>query len=385
MAVGETKRPITLKRLAMECDVSMPTISRYINKSDYVGAETASQIQRGIEKLQYFPNASAKSLAQGKTMSVGLAIYQVDYIDKNQYFSSLISGLIGFLGKNGYSLQVMETCPESSKGQSGPYYLDKVKSRAIDGLVIADSVIKNIDILHLQQYGTPFVIVDRLLEQAAGQCVLADHREMGYRLAKFLLARGHRRLVCFGVDRDFTETEHQLEGFYRALREYNSKIDSSSIVIPPRGTNESGWVKIIAEVLSRTQRPTAAVCPLPCVCEILTRVGLTGVHLPDDFEFAGAFPDTDVIASRHCVYAVATTTRQLGRRSGRLLLDLIGEQCEGDAPVIVESDRFFEPNHDWSQAFLGGKNWHIPGQTGGFYDKGRRKEVKWGESSTVVS
>lgn len=333
---------VTLKDLAEYAGVSIPTISRHLNKSGYVGKDARRKVQESIERLNYYPNAIAQSLRQRKSMSIGLALEYIGYGEK-AFFSSIVSGLADAVGRKGYSLQFVETSPESAKRKQGLYYLDKVRGRSLDGLVIVDSCLPEEDFLQLRQYGTPFVVVDRLVEQLSGRCILADFRLMGYRLARFLLDRGHRRIAYFGTGEMYTETVHTIEGIRRALDEYGAQLHDEDVVFYTAGGGRS-IIGPMVRILSREDAPTAAICGI--LTETLAQLIQRGLKVREGFEFAGRLCSPEEVVCRQFVYAVKTKAVQLGQGAGQLLLDLLAGKGERSEPVNVGVGEFSRPTCD---------------------------------------
>src|SRR4028119_1082856 len=86
--------PITAKDIALELELSQPTVSRILNGDARHRASEATR-QRVLEtarRLGYRPNAVASSLRRGRTGIIGLHTNH-NYDARNEFFGSIIGGL----------------------------------------------------------------------------------------------------------------------------------------------------------------------------------------------------------------------------------------------------------------------------------------------------
>ena len=340
---------MTMKKLAQHAGVSVQTVSRYINKG-CISKKTADKVQKSIEKFNYYPSAIGQSLVKGKTNIIGIAIYHSNYIEGDTHFSSLLSGVIESISNCGYSVQLLETCPEAATANSGTYYLDKLRSRAIDGLIINDDTITDAEIIHLHSIGIPFVIVDRIVEQIPGKCVVEDSEANGYQLAKFLLGRGHHRIAYFGLFPNSPQTVRSLQGVYRAFNEHKANIDNKFMYFGPNkaDSNVVNYLAGMAKILTGPNSPSAAICPKAFLTEHLIKLLSMGLKVQEEFEFAAQVFKSDWISCKHCVYTVGSKSKQLGYAGGKLLMKLVSGQTEPKVPVVMPEGSFLEPKFNLS-------------------------------------
>lgn len=62
---------ITIKDVAKEAGVSVSTASRALNNNPRISATTIEKVKKIAKKLDYKPNASAKTLSLGKANEIG--------------------------------------------------------------------------------------------------------------------------------------------------------------------------------------------------------------------------------------------------------------------------------------------------------------------------
>ena len=76
----------SIRDVARRAGVGVGTVSRVINGTGYVSADTRKKIESAIEELQYKPNELARNLFRNKTGIVGILVPDVDH----PFFSSYV-------------------------------------------------------------------------------------------------------------------------------------------------------------------------------------------------------------------------------------------------------------------------------------------------------
>ena len=90
----------TLKDIAHRAQVSVCTVSRYLNGKIKIRPDTEARIQAAIEELGYIPNTLAKSLKTNTSQNVALIIPTIN----NSYFSEIAAGVDSVLQRKKYAL-----------------------------------------------------------------------------------------------------------------------------------------------------------------------------------------------------------------------------------------------------------------------------------------
>ncbi|SHE87436.1 transcriptional regulator, LacI family [Seinonella peptonophila] len=95
---------VTLKDIAKHANVSVATVSRYLNSDMMVKKETEKRILAAIHELGYVPNVVAKALKRQETSNVAVILPKIN----NLYYSEITSGISQTLGKHNYNLYIYE-------------------------------------------------------------------------------------------------------------------------------------------------------------------------------------------------------------------------------------------------------------------------------------
>src|SRR5690606_10664118 len=65
---------VTIKDVAYECGVSTATVSRVLNNKGYASPEVKEKVREVAKRLNYQPNAIARSLKMDRTYTIGIII-----------------------------------------------------------------------------------------------------------------------------------------------------------------------------------------------------------------------------------------------------------------------------------------------------------------------
>jgi DNA-binding LacI/PurR family transcriptional regulator len=143
---------VTIYDVARQADVSVATVSRYINQSAPISTKVAERLDKVMAELRYVPHAAARHLASKKTRVVGLLLNNLH----NDFFVPLLNGVEAVVGHKGYSL-IVATNHANSRAQSpapiGPHNTDGL-------LVFSDGLVDD-NLANLNECGFPMVLVHR--------------------------------------------------------------------------------------------------------------------------------------------------------------------------------------------------------------------------------
>lgn len=80
---------LTIRDVAREAGVSVATVSRVLNNSSVVTADTRTRVMKTIERLGYRPDANAQALANRLSDTIGVVVMDVS----DPFFGALIKAV----------------------------------------------------------------------------------------------------------------------------------------------------------------------------------------------------------------------------------------------------------------------------------------------------
>ena len=205
----------------------------------------------------------------------------------------------------------------------------------VDGGYVSGLILLAAEDVPAERLSVPVVLVGRPPHECIRLSVDNNNVEAGYQAARYLLDRGHRRLMFLGYDRQFIVTVDRLTGFEKALKEARLPLPKDWLV--PCRYLESSIDKARLEAIFRgPDRPTGVVCIDDALaiglCGFLKRLGL---NAPQDVSLI-SFNNTD--AGRYHIPSLTSfdvDAYHLGMRAMELMLDVLNGDAQEPAAIEV--------------------------------------------------
>ena len=66
---------VTLKDIATKCSLSVATVSKALNNMPDISPATVQRVQEAAQAMGYLPNAAARSMKTGRSMTIGMVVF----------------------------------------------------------------------------------------------------------------------------------------------------------------------------------------------------------------------------------------------------------------------------------------------------------------------
>ena len=269
-------RTVRLKDIADVCGVSIATVSRALNGLTQENNRMTAMIRRTAAEMGYVPNAAALTLKTNRSNNIGV-LYE-DQMD-HEYFSSLLDALRREAGARGYDLSLV-----GSKGENGINYLEHVRRRNLDGVIVIRADFDSAEVIRLATSSIPSVIIDHLYEGC--NCVSSDNRESMTQIIRFAREHGHQR-IAYITGEQGAVTRERLAGFYKACAEAGICVPEGS-VRERRFHEPEDCVRLIPELMTGPVRATCILCPDDYSClGALWKLKEKGIGVPEQVSLIG--------------------------------------------------------------------------------------------------
>src|SRR5512141_181251 len=106
---------MNLDQVARRARVSTATVSRVLNNAALVKSTTRSRVLKAIEELKYNPNLHARSLAGGKSRSIGVIVSNIE----NPFFLDIYKEVEAGAHNAGYEVVMANTDYSSERLLTG--------------------------------------------------------------------------------------------------------------------------------------------------------------------------------------------------------------------------------------------------------------------------
>lgn len=314
MASSRNDSAVTLRDVAQLAGVSTGTVSKALNGQGQLREETRQRVQEAAEKLRFRPNQVARSLAEGRTYTVGMLTSD----SFGRFTLPLMEGIEDSLGAGKVSTLLCD-------GRGDPlrerHYLTELLNRRVDGIVVTGR--RPDERRSVGQLPIPVVYVLGRSDDPGDLSVTNDD-EQGARLAvEHLGAHGRTRLAYVSDPAHHLSTQLRQRGFEAAAA--SAGIEVADVLL---GRWSEAWGRTAAGLLAR-RPPGELVDGIFCGSDQIAR-GLTdglreaGVRVPLDVSVVG-FDNWDVMveAARPPLTTIDPRLVRLGRESASRLLAAI--------------------------------------------------------------
>src|SRR5919112_3419415 len=95
----------SIRDVARAAGVSTATVSHVINNTRFVSEEVRARVLAAVERCGYYPNAHARSLASGRSRTLGLVVSDLS----NPFFPELVKAIEAAAFERGFDLILSNT------------------------------------------------------------------------------------------------------------------------------------------------------------------------------------------------------------------------------------------------------------------------------------
>lgn len=269
----EKNTTATIRDVARVADVSIGTVSRYLN--GYVLRDkNRKRIEDAIAELGFKENIIAKGLKNNRTMTVGVVIDHLTDI----FMTTVVSAVESWFEKRGYSVIICDYHGDESKLNRKLQFL---KNRYIDGLILFPYGECSHELHEYETAGIPIVMVNDDLSGVQADKVQVDNRDASRRAIRYLYSCGHRDIAIIAGREDSFTSNERVAGYLEAHQELGLPVDPSRMLLG--GYTEQGGYDAFSRLVSEHREVSAIYsCSYAMTMGILIAVNDLGIDIPGD-------------------------------------------------------------------------------------------------------
>ena len=325
-----TGRRVTLKDIARQLGLSLPTVSRALAGHPDISQKTKTLVREAAQNMHYVPNLRARYMRAKNSRLLALILPEMNMF----FFPSLITGISNVAQNNDYSLIVFQSHNSVNEERRLVEYCTHL---SVDGVLVALSAetsdLSHLEILH--DCEIPVVLLDNTIETTKYSTVTIDDFEVGRDAAAYLLDRGHRRIIGVFGDMRQRISALRLRGFRQAHTERGVAVEETQIV--RKSTVDQ--VEAALDIALDTHPDASAVFTM--TDELLMRSHCVLMRrqrrIPDDVSLMSI---SDGLAPA-CLYPNVTHFRhsgmEVGERTAHILIGLIAHRSEAMMDVRIRT------------------------------------------------
>jgi LacI family transcriptional regulator len=295
----------TLSMVAQRAGVSPSTVSRILNGTAQVSDEKQALVKAVIQELGFRPDPAARSLAGGRTMSIGVLTQFID----SPYYGEALRGIEDALYPANYVPLFVSGHWNEAEEKNRLFMLQE---RKVDGIIVLTGKLSD-DTLVDMAARVPVVVTGRQLTAPNLFSIDFDNTEGACLAVRHLHALGHRRVAFISGPLDHPDAMQRLEGYRSELLIRDMVTDEQLVVYSDY--QEAGGFRAMNSLLDQRVQFTAVLVANDQMA-YGARLALhrAGLRVPEDVSLIGfddlphsAFTLPPLTSVRQSVYEIGTS------------------------------------------------------------------------------
>ena len=277
---------VSTKDIAAVCGVSRGTVDRALNNRGSINPVTRQKILEAAGSLDYKPHYIASSLAKGKTMTIGIIVFDLN----NRFFTQFINSLESRANELGYFIYLTLT---DKRVEKEAQCIEQLVSRHVDGIVLCSVNGDNSYPQYLSNLNVPIVTITNKVSDKLSFLGIDDRKAMKDAV-KFIINRNYENIVYISPvlsmrgQRNIYAQEQRCSGYLEAMNEAGSNFEPNII-------QSYNYTKIISSMKFDKKHRTAILCSSDIhALEVMNTLKDLGIKAPEDVGLMG-FDNIDTL------------------------------------------------------------------------------------------
>ena len=304
-----------IKDVAHEAGVSTATVSHVINDTKYVTDETRQKVEDAIQKLNFYPNAHARTLASGRSNIIGLLVSDIS----NPFFPELVKSIEAAAFEHGYNLMLFNTNYDAKRAADYVRRLIELKVAGV-ALMTAELEPALIDELANKQVRTVFNDIGIVGENMSN--IVLDYSAGIEEAVRHLVSLGHEKIAHIAGSSRIRSGVIRREAFVDAMKRYLPN-EKKLLIVEGDFRIESGRMAA-TEILESKKLPTAVVVANDMMAlGAMQEFKAAGLKIPQDISIVGFDDIAFASLSEPPLTTICSPRVEIGRRAIEALITTI--------------------------------------------------------------
>lgn len=321
----------SLKDVARLAQVSVGTVSRYLNRPELVRPATRAAVRSAVETLHYSPNTIARSLRSGRTNLIMVVMWMLG----DPFDADVSRGIVEAAARRNYSVFYSEAhMPRAAAPDLHAILL----SRQADGVIILGGQwpFRLSDEYRGTPNLPPIVIAgEGVVSSLRGfPAVRIDSFRAVADMTRYIVGLGHKRIALIGGEGRSPSTEERVEAFAHAMAE--AGLTSPADYVVCGDLTIEGARRVTHELLSLATPPTAIICSTDeMAIGAMAEARAMGLVVPRDLSVVGFDDIRYADVANPPLTTISQPARIIGEQSFNLLWRLLNDPAaDVRSPVV---------------------------------------------------
>ncbi len=277
----------TIKDIAKKSGVGISTVSRVLNNSGFVSADTRERVLAAVKELGYIPNNNARNLKKGQSKTIALIAKSIT----NPFFHKMINTIEQKVLLRGYDLSIRNV---TSTGQEMAIAMKEVQDQNLCGIILMGGSFDYTE-EEFRLLGVPCVLLTvsagEQVSKALYSSIIIDDKAENYKATEYLIQLGHKKIGCIynAYGNVMTPNTLRFEGYKKALEDYGIGFDP--VLTSSLNATQSGYefgFNMMKNLLIRNKDMTAVVTMADTMAVGAAKaVTASGLRIPEDISIIG--------------------------------------------------------------------------------------------------
>ncbi len=341
-AGAPARRSPSIKDIARLAQVSHPTVSRALNNSPLVNAQTAAKIRRIAQEQGYRASAVARGLVTRRTRTIALLTMLDDPAS-----GEVACGVQKAANDCGYAAFLANAYEDPERERR---VIADLAERRVDGIILTSARVSALYLPLLSGLNVPVVLVNDHHPGEPVHTVSAANQEAMRAVTQYLIELGHRRIAYLG-DRNSYRPDAARQAGYKAARARGGIGFAPELIVTCDGRPEAA-IEAMHELLRLNAPPTAVCCSSDMIAlGAMQAIRSRRQRVPEDVSVTGF---DDLFFAAYLVPPL-TTVRQPLRQMGQMAMEILFKLMAGqeaptqtkvEAELIVRSSTAKPPRRE---------------------------------------
>ena len=308
------RKKLTIKDIALKANVSKSTVSRVLNDTTPVNEIKRQAVLDAMKELNFKPNVFARSLAGGKSMTIGIITGGTG----SPFYESIAKAVIAALNPTNYTAIIVDGQWQERLERNA---ITTLVERQVDGLLAIGAAL-DIEAFNELDTSIPLVMVGR---KAPGRvCLNIDNKKAAKDAIQHLIDLGHTRIAHIMGKSNHPDAIMRYAGYKEAMTQAGLAVPGDLFA---QGDFTYGSGKIAAETMLDSGATMTAVFAANDQMALGARLAFyqRGIKVPDDVSIIGFDNQPISEFSIPPLTTIAQPGLAMGRAAAKMLLDIINE------------------------------------------------------------
>ncbi len=304
----------TIYDLAEAAGVSIATVSRALNDHYAVSEETKARILSLAEKMDYRPNARARSFARQRSGSV-LFITDLhrNVAFENPHMFEIMTGISQYLDEKNYAMLIKHATTKDAPQMIREMMIQE----QADGVIIHAAILSKPLAGMLSHLSLPHLVIGKPDFSTSISWMDVNHEQAGQKAASYLLDKGYRHMVYLMGEK---ETDKISAARRNGMLQMFDEEELTFTTLYGDSTYESGLL-LAEQCLSMPERPDILLCTnnyLAMAC--LQVIRHKGLQVPKDIAIMTFDNYPFAMLTQPQLTAIEADMYDMGQEAARFIL-----------------------------------------------------------------